>query len=151
MKSLVQNEILGVIALQEVLKNMPSRDIEAVNVFFVLPLLFNKKIRGVLKDKRINFLSSKDLMVSYPEIFLGLRNIYLDSAIESLNSLILAVDVSLVRVRENRIILENIPFPYISAKKYGKTAAEISSAAINAAKILQEDPCELHLNFRISL
>ncbi|PZW96159.1 hypothetical protein DFS28_10655 [Pseudomonas sp. 478] len=151
MKSLIQNEILGIIALQETLKNLPMYEVETTNILFVLPLLFNKKIRGLLKDRRITFLSSKDLIVSYPEIFLGLRNIYLDTAIASLNTLILAQDISMVSVNDSRVTLESPPFPYITMKEYGKIAAEISSAAPNVAKILQENPTELHLNFRIDV
>lgn len=109
MKSLIQNEILGIIALQETLKNLPKYEVETTNILFVLPLLFNKKIRGLLKDRRITFLSSKDLIVSYPEIFLGLRNIYLDTAIASLNTLILAQDISMVSVNDSRVTLEPPP------------------------------------------
>lgn len=151
MKSLVQNEILGVIALQETLKNMPENEMELTNSLLILPLLFNKRSRTLLKDNRIKFLSAKDLIVSYPEIFLGLRNIYLDMALTSLNTLILATDISLIEISKNRIFLKRKSFPYVVESEHGKIAAEISKAANNAAKILQENPVDLHLNFRIAI
>lgn len=151
MKSLVQNEILGVIALQETLKNMPENEMELTNSLLILPLLFNKRSRTLLKDNRIKFLSAKDLIISYPEIFLGLRNIYLDMTLTSLNTLILATDISLIEISKTRFFLKRKSFPYVVESEHGKIAAEISKAANNAAKILQENPVDLHLNFRIAI
>lgn len=150
MKALIQNEILGTIALQETLAHMPQKCMPLPNVLFVLPLLFNKKIRNILKDKRVKFRSLKDLIVSYPEAFLSMPNLYLDSTLSSVNTLILAIDVGMIGLNEGQTIILEREIPGISKETYGLLAAEISLAAPNAAKILQEPPCNLFLNFGVS-
>ncbi|MGF6599678.1 hypothetical protein P3T23_004406 [Paraburkholderia sp. GAS448] len=149
MRSLIDNEVLGSIAIQEVLRYCPEQKITLPNSLLVLPLLFNKRIRATLKNKNTKIIGCKDFILSHPNDLLGVRTLYQDLIITSLNSQILAIELGIASLAGGYLELGSVIYSGIDAKEYGSIAADISLAAPNTSKILREDPVELYGNFRI--
>lgn len=57
MNRLTHNEVIGVVALQSALENSSNQRLSLAKVMLVLPLLFDKTVRSVLKNKKSIVLS----------------------------------------------------------------------------------------------
>ena len=88
MNRLSQNELLGVVAIQSALEYAEGRRLSLAKIMLVLPLVFDKATRAVLKSKRSVVLGSRDLLMSSPMVFSNVRGRFEDFAITSLNSIV---------------------------------------------------------------
>lgn len=150
MKRLSHNELIGAVALQSALQNVPDRRLNLAKAMLVLPLLFDKAIRANLKHKRSVVLSSKDLLLSKPAAFSMLRNRFEDLTITSLNTILLAHEIGMVELDESDLLLKKEIF-FRTDSEIGKIASDIFDAGPKLALIFQETAIDLYQIFRIEL
>jgi hypothetical protein len=150
MNRLSQNELLGAVAIQSALEHAEAGRMSLGKIMLVLPLLFDKATRAVLKNKRSVVLSSKDLLMSNPMGFSTVRGRFEDLAITSLNSIILAQEVGLAKLDDEALILRERVFSKDSTK-IGKIAVDILECGPKLGHILKEDCADLYQTFRIAL
>ena len=151
MNPLVTNEVLGILAFQATLACMPDRRIELPNALLILPLIFNKRIRSILKNKKVVYISSRDLVLSFPREFSAVGNQFLDLSVTSLNTMLLACEMGIAEFDEKTLYFNSEIFTSANSKSVGKLGAEIFLAAPRLAKVLEENSIELYQNFRIDL
>ena len=118
-------------------------------VMLVLPLLFDKAVRSVLKRKNSVVLGSKDLLISNPAAFATIRARYEDLTITSLNTILLAQEMGLVTLTGNCVVLKNKIF--LNKQDVGKNALDILASGPKLGLILNEDVADLYQTFRIEL
>ena len=150
MNRLSQNELLGVVAIQSALENTEAGRLSLGKIMLVLPLLFDKATRSVLKSKRSVVLGSRDLLMSNPIEFSTIRGRFEDFAITSLNSIVLAREIGLAKLDSDALVLRKIIFPRDSTH-IGKIALDILACGPKLGLILQEDCVDLYQTFRIAL
>lgn len=150
MNRLSQNELLGVVAIQSALEHAEAGRLSLGKIMLVLPLLFDKATRSVLKSKRSVVLSSRDLLMSNPMEFSTVRGRFEDLAITSLNSIVLAQEVGLAKLDDDALILRECVFTKDSTE-IGKIAIDILECGPKLGHILQEDCADLYQTFRIAL
>lgn len=150
MNRLSQNELIGIVALQSALENSAGRSLSLAKAMLVLPLLFDKAVRSVLKRKNSVVLSSKDLLISNPAAFVTVRARYEDLTVTSLNAILLANELGMMKLRGDSLILKNKIF---SANKteIGKIASDILASGPKLGLILNETASDLYQTFRIEL
>lgn len=151
MNPLITNEVLGTLAFQVTLACLPGRQVELTKSLLILPLIFNKRIRGILKNKNVVHIGSRDLVLSFPKDFAGVNNHYLDLSTTSINTILLACEMGVTSVDESLLVLNTEIFTSNNPKAVGQLGSEIFLAAPRLAKILEESPEELYQNFRIVL
>lgn len=151
MNPLITNEVLGTLALQATLAYLPERQIELTKALLILPLLYSKRIRGILKSKKVVHLSSRDLVLSFPKDFAAVNNHYIDTSTTSVNTILLACEMGVTNLNENKLRLTAEIFTSTCSKSIGQLGSEIFIAAPSLAKILEESAEELYQNFRIVL
>lgn len=151
MNPLITNEILGALAIQATLACLPNRQLELTKTLLILPLLYNKRVRSILKSKKIVHLGSRDLVLSFPKDFSSVNAHYLDMSITSINTILLACEMGITELSADSLSLCTEIFTSTSSKSIGLLGSEIFTAAPCLAKILQESAEELYQNFRIVL
>lgn len=150
MNRLSQNELLGVVAIQAALEHAVAGRLSLGKIMLVLPLLFDKATRSVLKNKRSVVLGSRDLLMSNPLGFSAVRGRFEDFAITSLNSIVLSREVGLAELDDGALVLRESIFSKDSAG-IGKIAVDILECGPKLGLILQEDCADLYQTFRIAL
>lgn len=150
MNRLSQNELLGVVAIQSALEHAEKGRLSLGKIMLVLPLLFDKATRSVLKNKRSVVLGSRDLLMSNPLGFSTVRGRFEDLTITSLNSIVLARELGLAELADEGLILTKCVFSKDSTE-IGKLAVEILECGPKLCHILQEDCADLYQTFRIAL
>ncbi|CAN5459645.1 hypothetical protein BH11PSE7_BH11PSE7_25370 [soil metagenome] len=116
----------------------------------VLPLLFDKATRSVLKNKSSVVLGSRDLLMSNPMGFSTMRGRFEDLAITSLNSIVLSQEVGLAQLDGDALVLRARIFSRESID-IGKIAVDILACGPKLGLILREDCVDLYQTFRIAL
>lgn len=150
MNRLTHNELIGVVALQSALENSPNQRLSLAKAMLVLPLLFDKTVRSVLKNKRSVVLSSKDLLISKPSTFITVRARYENLTITSLNTILLAQELGMVILDDNFLVLQQKIF-FQSQADIGKLAMDILEAGPKLGLIFREAALDLYQTFRIEL
>lgn len=150
MNRLSQNELLGVVAIQSALEHAEGGRLSLGKTMLILPLLFDKATRSVLKNKRSIVLGSRDLLMSNPVVFSTVRGRFEDLAITSLNSIVLAQELGLAELDDDALILRERVFSKDSTQ-IGKIAVDILECGPKLGHILQEDVADLYQTFRIAL
>jgi hypothetical protein len=150
MNRLSQNELLGVVAIQSALEHTEAGRLTLAKIMLVLPLLFDKATRSVLKNKRSVVLGSRDLLMSNPEVFAAVRGRFEDYAITSLNSILLSQEVGVARLVGDSLVLRAVAFSKDTVD-IGKIATDILDCGPKLGLILQEDCADLYQTFRIAL
>lgn len=150
MNRLRQNELLGVVAIQCALEHAEAGRLSLAKVMLVLPLLFDKATRSVLKHKRSVVLGSRDLLMSNPLVFSTVRGRFEDLAITSLNSIVLAQEVGVAKLDGDELVLKSSIFAK-GNNEIGKLAGDILECGPKLALILKEESVALYQNFRIVL
>lgn len=150
MNRLSQNELLGVVAIQSALEHAVAGRLSLGKIMLVLPLLFDKATRSVLKNKRSVVLGSRDLLMSNPMGFSTVRGRFEDFATTSLNSIVLSREVGLAELDDGALVLRESIFSRDSAG-IGKIAVDILECGPKLGLILQEDCADLYQTFRIAL
>ncbi|MDE3322359.1 three component ABC system middle component [Acinetobacter nosocomialis] len=150
MNRLFHNELMGVVAIQSALENSNEHRLSLAKVMLVLPLLFDKNIRSILKRKNSVVLSSKDLLLSNPEAFINVRARYEDLVITSLNSMILTQELGIATLTGEYLTLEKQIF-FQNKNEIGKIATDILAAGPKLGLLLNETNINLYQTFRIDL
>lgn len=150
MNRLSNNELIGTVALQSALENSENKQLSLAKAMLILPLLFNKTIRSVLKNKKSIVLSSKDLLISKPSAFITMRARYEDLTITSLNTILLAQELGMVALDNDCLVLKKQIF-FQSQPDIGKSAKDILEAGPKLGWIFREDTSDLYQTFRIEL
>ncbi|KQF57977.1 hypothetical protein APC15_12125 [Acinetobacter baumannii] len=141
---------MGVVAIQSALENSNEHRLSLAKVMLVLPLLFDKNIRSILKRKNSVVLSSKDLLLSNPEAFINVRARYEDLIITSLNSMILIQELGIAALTGEYLTLEKQIF-FQNKNEIGKIASDILAAGPKLGLLLNETNINLYQTFRIDL
>jgi len=149
MNRLSQNELIGTVAVQSALDNSPGRCLSLSKAMLILPLLFDKTIRAVLKRSNSVVLSSKDLIISSPNSFVIIRARYEDLTITSLNAILLAQELGIAELRENDLVLKSKIF--FGSDDIGKAALDMLASGPKLGLILSESTVDLYQTFRIEL
>lgn len=150
MNRLFQNELIGTVAIQSALENSFEHRLSLSKTMLVLPLLFDKTIRSILKKKNSVVLSSKDLLLSNPEAFITVRARYEDLAITSLNTIILTKELGMTIQKGDYLILNKQIF-FQNNSEIGKTASDMLASGPKLGLILNENTVDLYQAFRIDL
>lgn len=150
MKNLYKNELLGTVALQSALENSEHYRLSFAKTMLVLPLVFDKSLLSVLKNKNSIVLSSKDLLISNPSAFFAFRVRHEDLLIKSLNTIILAQELGIASIEGENLKL-NRRFFFLNQKDIGNFALAILKAGPKLGIILREEASCLYQNFRIEL
>lgn len=150
MNRLFHNELMGVVAIQSALENSDEHRLSLAKVMLVLPLLFDKNIRSILKRKNSVVLSSKDLLLSNPEAFINVRARYEDLVISSLNSIILIQELGIATLKGEYLTLKKQIF-FQNKNEIGKIATDILAAGPKLGFLLNETNINLYQTFRIDL
>ena len=150
MNRLSQNELIGTVALQSALENSRDRRLSLAKAMLVLPLIFDKVVRSILKRKTSVVLSSKDLLISNPAAFITVRARYEDLTITSLNTILLAQELGMVTLEYNCLALKNQIF-FQSNSDIGKIASDILKSGPKLGLILSETTLDLYQTFRVEL
>ncbi|HEQ1703478.1 hypothetical protein N5J01_02330 [Stenotrophomonas sp. GD03701] len=150
MNRISQNELIGTVALQIALENSPDHSLALSKAMLILPLIFDRTIRSVLKRKNSIVLSSKDLIVSNPGAFTVVRAKYEDLTITSLNTILLAKELGMITLEDHSLSLRSKIF-FRDATDIGKIATEIFDSGPKLGLILRESTLDLYQTFRIEL
>lgn len=150
MNRISNNELIGTVALQSVLEYSSGHRLSLAKAMLVLPLLFDKAVRSVLKNKNSVVLSSKDLLISKPSAFITVRARYEDLTITSLNTILLAQELGMVELDDDCLVLKKRIFSKSQAD-IGKSAIDILEAGPKLGLILHEAASDLYQTFRIEL
>lgn len=150
MNRLSQNELVGAVALQSALENSPELRLSLAKTMLVLPLLFDKSIRSILKRKNSVVLSGKDLFLSYPAAFMRVRTKYEDLTITSLNTILLTLELGIATLENDDLFLKQ-PIFFQNNSEIGKIASEILASGPKLGHILSETTVDLYQTFRIEL
>ncbi|MDA3453976.1 MULTISPECIES: three component ABC system middle component [Acinetobacter] len=150
MNRLFHNELMGVVAIQSALENSDEHRLSLAKVMLVLPLLFDKNIRSILKRKNSVVLSSKDLLLSNPEAFINVRARYEDLVITSLNSIILIQELGIATLKGEYLTLKKQIF-FQNKNEIGKIATDILAAGPKLGFLLNETNINIYQTFRIDL
>ncbi|HCC6094376.1 MULTISPECIES: three component ABC system middle component [Enterobacterales] len=150
MNRLIQNELIGTVAIQSALENSKLNSLPLAKVMLVLPLLFDSAIRSILKRKNSVVLSSKDLLISNPTAFITVRARYEDLTITSLNTILLTQELGIATLKNNDLVLKEKIF-FQSSSEIGKIALDILAAGPKLGLILSEATSDLYQTFRIEL
>lgn len=150
MNRLLHNELIGTVAIQSALENSFEHRLSLSKTMLVLPLLFDRAIRSILKKKNSVVLSSKDLLLSNPEAFINIRARYEDLAITSLNSIVLTQELGMTMLEGDYLILNKKKF-FQNHPDIGKTALDILASGPKLGLILNENAVDLYQVFRIDL
>jgi hypothetical protein len=149
MKNFIQNEVLGVLALQEVMRAAEANRISPACALFILPLVFIPKTRSILKNKNLKIVSARDLVASYSDEFSSFSNRFDDLLVASFNAQLLALDLGVSKLDDGRLSLRRQLFSDIQVAHHGRIAFDIASAAPNVALLMREDAAELYESFRV--
>lgn len=150
MNRLSQNELLGVVAIQSALEHTEGGRLSLAKIMLVLPLVFDKATRAVLKSKRSVVLGSRDLLMSNPELFSTVQGRFEDFASTSLNSIVLSQEIGVAKLDGDALVLRASIFSEGNAE-IGKIATDILECGPKLSLILQEDCADLYQTFRIAL
>lgn len=150
MNRLSHNELLGTVALQSALESSNNHRLSLAKAMLALPLLFDKTVRSVLKNKKSVVLSSKDLLISNPSVFITVRARYEDLTITSLNAILLSQELGMVVLDDDCLVLKRKIFSQSQAN-IGKSAIDILEAGPKLGLILNESALDLYQTFRIEL
>ena len=150
MNRLTQNELMGVVAIQSALENSTGESLCLAKAMLILPLVFDKAVRSVLKRKNSVVLGSKDLLISNPAAFVTIRARYEDLTITSLNAILLAQELGMVTLADNCLKLKTKIF-FTNNPEIGKIALDILASGLKLGLILNEATEDLYQTFRIEL
>lgn len=147
MIGILNNEALGMIAIQAVLAVMPR--INIANSYLIVPLLFDKKIRTFLKRKDTEILSVQEVVTMKNDYFIGFNEKFNDSLIVTTNAIVMAKELNLIQL--NGMHLSSIEQFSITKRSVSKKVDDIVLASPNVASMLSEPPDSIYSLLRIKL
>lgn len=149
MKRASQNELLGTVALQSALTNSEGQRLSLAKAMLVLPLLYDKAVRSVLKKKNSVVLSSMDLLINNPTDFIVVRSRYEDLTIVSLNTILLSQEIGMATCKDGFLNLQKEI--YAVDDDIGGLAKDILAAGPKLGVLLGESAEDLYQTLRIDL
>ncbi|OBU44233.1 hypothetical protein AYY26_17795 [Photobacterium phosphoreum] len=147
MNRVLNNEVLGLIAIQSVLTSRHSLVI--ANVYLIAPLLFDKKIRCYLKRKTTKILSVQELVTTKNYYFIGFNDKFTDSLVVTTNAIAMGIELNIFKM-EGGYLVEVDPLPSIQ-KSIGRKVEDIVCASKNVAVMLSESPESLYSLLRLEI
>ncbi len=151
MNRLVNNEILGLLALQTALANAERQSLQMSKAFLVLPLLFNARIRSALKRKNSAVIGVSDLIATIPSFVISFNARFSNLLCVSLNTVIVAHEVGMVDLHDQEISLLRPAFVKTDAKTLGKIGADIHLCGPRLKLLLNENSADLYRKLGIQL
>jgi hypothetical protein len=147
MKRVLNNEAIGLLAIQSVLSYLGS--LSVANSYLIIPLAFDKKIRNYLKRKRTSVLSAQELVTSKSDYFIGFNEKFTDYLIITSNAISMGIELGLFSIENGDLISTN---DTISSDAYlGKKFGDIALASENLSKFLTSEPEELYSLLRLKI
>lgn len=147
MNELLNNEALGVISIQFALSKKQRMNI--ANVYLIAPLLFDKKICGYLKNKKVTVVSAQDIITSRNDLFIGFNDKFTDSLVVSTNSILMGIELGIFELQNNEIKLSESEAT--NNKVLGKKLAGMLQAVENLSIMLSEPPASIYSLLRIKI
>jgi hypothetical protein len=147
MIAIFNNEAIGLIAIQSVLSK--SNRLNIANAFLLLPLLFDKKIRGYLKRKTTTVLSMQEIATTKNAHFIGFNEKFIGALVVTANAIAMGIELNLLSLDGNDLIL--VKSAIIDNEPLGKKMEEILGASENVSLLLAEPPEALYALLRIEL
>jgi hypothetical protein len=145
-----QNELIGAVAIQSALEHSTGCRLSLAKAMLVLPLLFDRAVRSVLKRKNSVVLSGKDLLISNPSAFITVRARYEDLSITSLNTILLTQELGMAALENDGLVLKKKLF-LPDDTQIGNIAWDIMASGPKLGLILNETGVDLYQTFRIEL
>ncbi|ROZ76917.1 hypothetical protein EF096_20295 [Pseudomonas neustonica] len=147
MIGILNNEALGLLAIQFVLTKSPRLNI--ANAYLVTPLLFDKKIRGYLKRKTTNVLSVQEVVTANNDYFVGFNEKFTDSLVVSTNAIAMGLELNLFNLESGDLIdSASVSF---DKRGLGSKLDDILDASKNVSIMLSEPPASLYALLRIEV
>jgi hypothetical protein len=147
MIGILNNEALGLVAIQSVLAITPRLNV--ANAYLVAPLLFDKKIRGYLKRKTTNVLSVQEIVTANSDYFVGFNEKFTDSLVVSTNAVAMGVELNLFNLESGELI--NLISASFDKGNLGRKVDDILAASKNVSMMLSEPPESLYALLRIEV
>ncbi len=147
MIGLLNNEALGLVAIQSILAITPR--INVANAYLVTPLLFDKRIRGYLKRKTTKILSSQEIITANSEYFIGFNEKFTDSLVVSTNAIAMGIELNLFNIEGGDLI--DVASGSFGKGGGGRKVDDIVGASKNASTMLSEPTESLYALLRIEI
>lgn len=147
MIGILNNEALGLIAIQSVLTSIPRLNI--ANSFLIAPLIFDKKIRGYLKRKTTKVLSVQEIVTTKSEYFIGFNDKFTDSLVVTTNAIAMGIELNLIYINGSNLAVV-APF-FLNKGSIGRKVNDIMCASENVAVMLSEPPESLYSLLRLEV
>lgn len=147
MNRVLNNEAIGLLAIQSVLSFLGSVNIAIA--YLIIPLVFDKKIRNLLKRKNTFILSAQELVTSKSDYFIGFNEKFTDSLIISTNAILMGKELGLFSL-ENGILIYT-EFQDGSEDELGNKVNDITLASEKICKFLTAEPEELYSLLRLKI
>jgi hypothetical protein len=147
MIGMLNNEALGLVAIQSVLAITPRLNV--ASAYLVAPLLFDKRIRGYLKRKTTNVLSVQEIVTANSEYFVGFNEKFTDSLVVSTNSIAMGLELNLFNL-ENGDLVDLISASFDKGS-LGRKVDDILGASKNVSLMLSEPSESLYALLRIEV
>ena len=147
MIGILNNEALGLVAIQSVLSKTPRLNI--ANAYLVAPLLFDKKIRGYLKRKTTNVLSVQEIVTANSDYFVGFNEKFTDSLVVSTNAIAMGIELNLFNLESGDLI--DLISASFDKGSLGRKVDDILGASKNVSIMLSEPPASLYALLRVEV
>ncbi len=147
MIGILNNEALGLVAIQSVLAKTPRLNI--ANAYLVAPLLFDKKIRGYLKRKTTNVLSVQEIVTANSDYFVGFNEKFTDSLVVSTNAIAMGIELNLFNLESGDLI--DLISASFDKGSLGRKVDDILGASKNVSIMLSEPPASLYALLRVEV
>ncbi|MEH0712216.1 three component ABC system middle component [Vibrio owensii] len=147
MNRIINNEVLGLLAIQSVLHHMGKIDVS--KAYLIVPLIFDKRIRKFLKRKNTVVLSAQELITSKNEFFLGFNEKFLDSLVITTNAIVIGKDLGVFMLEDGNLIL--LEPPEYEVGDLGSKIKEINISSKNVSKLLASESEELYSLLRLEI
>lgn len=147
MIGILNNEALGLVAIQSVLAKTPRLNI--ANAYLVAPLLFDKKIRGYLKRKTTNVLSVQEIVTANSDYFVGFNEKFTDSLVVSTNAIAMGIEFNLFNLESGDLI--DLISASFDKGSLGRKVDDILGASKNVSIMLSEPPASLYALLRVEV
>lgn len=136
------NELLGTLALQEVLSITGSSSLS--NIMLILPIIFHKKSLNYLAHKRTKIISFQDLLLTKPELLTSLNKRYYNFLPTTINCISLCLENNITILKEGNLLFIERLIPNDAFPQLGNRAIKIASASENIAKMVTDSPNNIY-------
>ncbi|MBB3907314.1 three component ABC system middle component [Anoxybacteroides rupiense] len=148
--SIYNNELIGSIAILAVLEKLESLSVS--KVFLILPLVFHKNTVDFLKKKNTVIRGMEEFVIKKPEYFTNFNERYFSLLLVSLNSLILLIELKLIRIEKEKVyLLDKDILEDYKSYDLGKRAEDIIKSSEKIAILLQDKAENLYLQLRVEI